>query len=200
MVADVYPVKIGVEVLSDSHYSLTINDRKVMEGYSPLYFMRHSTKRSGYNRGVELLDVSEYITSGLNEISIINNISAPVKPIGVSGSFVVLGGNEKVYRIPFEDFRWDITKGVLRSGVYNMLSNKISVKNITIDEIDKRYSVSKDDISEIAGINAVFVSPDFDQNNLTSLMSPVDIYLLVYLVLVLFIGLFVQRIKSVSIY
>jgi hypothetical protein len=180
--------KVFIKILSDSYYMLSINDTLIHVNYSPLYYMRHATKRKGYYNDVEVLDITQILDNKFSRISIIDNISATVKPIGISGMLIILKDDGTEFVIPLDRFEWNLTKGKFNNGAYVEKSKEVKIDLIKVSDIDEKYSIFKNDLLNLTGKGVAFLSPVYKENYIGSRLTPIDIFFLLYIVLVLLIG------------
>ena len=184
---DIETVKL--EILSDSYYAVSVNSEKFANFfYSPIYFTRHSTKRNGYKHGLEKLDLTSSWDKNnkVNEVSIINNISAPVKPLGIAGRFIILDDTGVTTSIPLSSFVWSITKGSLDDNIYKKTTSDIVTKLVKVDDIDvASYLLDKDYLLRLVDKNIVFISPQYLKRHVKSFFAPVDIFFIIYVILML---------------
>ena len=161
--------------------------------------MRHSTKRNGYHYGKAIIDVSFLLDKISNNISIINNISASVKPIGLSGSLVLSTINRKKYRIPLSELEWTISKGKFYHGNFIRNSTVVNIERISAIDLNTEYSINKNDLFELIDSLTLFMVPKQDLYHEGIPFVSVDIFFVIYFVLIIIIGSILYKFKKRSV-
>ncbi len=190
---------IEMKLLSDSYYMLQINGINISSDYGSFYYMRHSTKRKYYNYGVTNINLYGHIRSGNNKLVIVNNISSPVSPVGISPTLLVKYINGDELMLDLTNIEWDVYKGgVTKEGNIVTFESLGSKKLQRSDLNDRKYELDKEDLPFFVKSNDVFIAPKYYKTSSISMLAPVDIYLLLYLFLIILTGILLRLTRRIN--
>ena len=179
--------RIQIKILSESHYLLRVNGKDIDLGYGSFYHMRHSTKRKYYDFGADIIDLTKILKPGINELIFVNNISSPVKPVGISLSLLLDYSNGHSSEIDLTELDWKLNKGLVTKENEIIFTKNLKIQRIEQDELkNPNFMLDTEDIDTLTEKNTVFLAPENASDIKKSILAPVDVFLFVNILLSLF--------------